>query len=395
MKEQPPVMSEDETLDAALAGRSLARFGDGELRLALGGSCISQIADEALTAELCAILAEPDGAALACIPNVAAVPSTKAGDWRVYGSPRYTRLYGPGPFGSAFITRPDSAPWIDRPDYWAKVALMWEGRDVVLVIGTDRSLRVEELIGAASVVVVEGPRRDAFAQVDRIEADIVQAVSRSDVTAPIVLMCLGATATVLAARLARKGIHAVDFGHVGMFMRHAGAYRMQNDDLASPAYRAQLQAKHASIRWGKSGDSWAPEVLAWAKELGAETVLDYGCGRGTLKPAIPNLKVNEYDPGIPGKDKLPKPADMVVSTDVLEHIEPDRVDAVLKHQFDLAGRGAFMVISCRLARELLPDGRNAHLTVREPEWWIGQLARVGWKIARSENRKGLCVWLHK
>jgi hypothetical protein len=30
----PRVLSEDETLDAALAGRSLARYGDGELRIA-------------------------------------------------------------------------------------------------------------------------------------------------------------------------------------------------------------------------------------------------------------------------------------------------------------------------------------------------------------------------
>jgi hypothetical protein len=121
-------------------------------------------------------------------------------------------------FGSSFITRPDSAPWIDTPEFWADLASLWKGRDVVLVAGTERSLRVEQLVGVNDCRRVAVPRRDAYAEIDRIVEEI-------GLPAGPVLMCAGPTATVLAARLGKKGVQALDLGHIGMFMRHAGAYR--------------------------------------------------------------------------------------------------------------------------------------------------------------------------
>lgn len=396
MKEYPIVMDEDRTLAMADAGASIARFGDGELRLAAGHDCISQVATRELTRELREILAAPQERLLVCLPRFEQLPPHKREGWAPYRTAPFYRLLGPGPYGSAFITRPDSAPHIDRPDYWEAVRGLWQDHDVILVSGTDRSLTPLDMIESLRLMRVKAPARDAYAEIDRIEAEVVGLMDgRTGVNAPRVIICLGAAGTVLAARLAQSGVHALDLGHIGMFMRHAGAYRVQASDLASPEYKAQLMKKHASMRWGKDGHSWASEVTAWAKALGADSILDYGCGRGTLAEALKPRRIWEYDPGIPGKDAPPKPVDMVVSTDVLEHIEPDRLDAVLQHMFDLAGKGAFMNIATRPARELLPDGRNAHLIVEPGEWWLGQLARIGWKIKRSENRKGFCVWLAK
>lgn len=382
----PKVMSEAATLEAAIAGRSLARFGDGELKLALGKDCVSQARDKSLAHELRAILKGEAGGALVAIPNYRGTPRKDV--WDRYGTTDYARLFGAGPYGSSFITRPDNAPWIDAPAYWARVKDLWRGREVTLVAGSDRSLRAEDLAGAHAVRVVEGPRRDAWAEVARIEAEI-------GTPEGIVLLCLGATATVLAARLAAKGIHAVDLGHVGMFMRHAGAYAYQPDELASPQYRKLLRAKHAEKRWGKDGHSHAPEVTVFADALGAESILDYGCGRGTLAEALKPRRVMEYDPGVEGKDKPPKPADLVVSTDVLEHIEPALLDGVLGHLSRLAGKGCYLVIATTPAREILADGRNAHLIVQPPAWWLEQLARFDWTVERSEARKGFHVWLRK
>jgi hypothetical protein len=67
----------------------------------------------------------------------------------------------------------------------------------------------------------------------------------------------------------------------------------------------------------------------------------------------------------------------------------------LRHIFLLARRGAYLVIATRPARELLPDGRNAHLIIQPPEWWVEQLKKYGWTSIRTEQRKGLCVWLQK
>ena len=41
------------------------------------------------------------------------------------------------------------------------------------------------------------------------------------------------------------------------------------------------------------------------------------------------FEIKEYDPAIPGKDSLPEPADIVVCSDVLEHIEPNYLLNVL------------------------------------------------------------------
>lgn len=379
------ILSESETLTACL-GFAISRFGDGELRLAVGEGCSSQRADPHLAAELRAILASYRGFMVA-IPNFGKTPNKAI--WEKYAGGKFAALYGQDCYGSAFITRPDNAPWIDTPEYWARVPELWNERNVVLVTGDEKSFTPGMLAGARSVREVKGPRQHAYAEIDRIEEEI-------GTTADVVIMCLGATATALAARLSAKGVRALDLGHMGMFMRHAGAYRAPLDNLRSPAYARQLQTKHASMKWGKSGHSHAPELREFAKKLRAASVLDYGCGQGTLRPALaPELKVLEYDPGIPGKDKMPKPADIVACTDVLEHIEPELIDNVLRHQYQLAGRGAYLVIATRLARELLPDGRNAHLIVEGEAWWLAKLKQQGWRNIRHEMRKGLCVWLEK
>jgi hypothetical protein len=163
------------------------------------------------------------------------------------------------------------------------------------------------------------------------------------------------------------------------------------DALASPAYRATLREMHAERPWGDEGLLWVDMTLRLAREVGAQSVLDYGCGRGTFatrwhrKSEIP---VFEYDPGIEGKEALPVPVDIVVASDVLEHVEPEKLSAVLDHIFGLARKAVFLVVACRSARAVLPDGRNAHLVVQTPDWWRGRLARKGWAFQFISLRKG-------
>ncbi len=164
------------------------------------------------------------------------------------------------------------------------------------------------------------------------------------------------------------------------------------DELSSPAYRDLLSQKHGAKHWGGAGKSWAPVVAEFAERLGARTILDYGCGRGTLAPALPAWTVAEYDPGIAGKDALPAPADLIACTDVLEHIEPDRLDRVLDHIGQLMVKGAFLLIALSPSKVTLADGRNAHLIVEPAAWWIAKLRARGWNI-KTEMRKGLCVWV--
>jgi 2-polyprenyl-3-methyl-5-hydroxy-6-metoxy-1,4-benzoquinol methylase len=215
-------------------------------------------------------------------------------------------------YASSFITRPDSAPWIDTNEYWNRVHDLWRGKDVVLIAGDRKSLRAEEMTAeAASVREIKAPRQHAYAEIDRIEEEI------NGHNGPI-LMCLGCTATALAARLHRKGLWGIDLGHIGMFMRHAGIYNMIWIPLCSSKYRRSFGPSTSS----RNGDSAATGTLATCSEphlshsrdqrdgppdLEKVTVLDYGCGEGALKKALAPHRVQEYDPGIRGKDILPKP----------------------------------------------------------------------------------------
>jgi hypothetical protein len=212
-----------------------------------------------------------------------------------------------------------------------------------------------------------------------------------------VIICLGPTATVLAERLAKKGVHALDLGHIGMFMRRLDVdQHITMDDLLSPQYKSTLMLKHEQDRWGASGKSHEPEIRPWAKQLGAQSILDYGCGRGTLKEAMPDYDVREFDPGIPGKDMLPtEPADLLVATDVLEHVESDKLNATFCNFRKLARKGLFLTIATKPAKDILPDGRNAHILLRTPDWWLGQLKGAALVPVRTEQRKSLTVWIKR
>jgi hypothetical protein len=213
----PRVLDEASTIDEGLAGISLARFGDGELKLALGASAKSQAWHPELGPALKQVLKDTRGPCLPCIPNIAAFRGPKEPFWQAYRSPRYTALYDRGAqYGSAFVTRPDSAPHIDTVEYWERVIDLWRGQDVVLVRGSEKSLTAERLVGAHGVREIVGPRQHAWVERDSLFGQL-RRESRP------VIFCLGATATVLAWRLAHEGVHALDLGHVGMFLKKRGA----------------------------------------------------------------------------------------------------------------------------------------------------------------------------
>lgn len=204
----PHVMGENWTLDLVASGRSIARFGDGEFNLCLGRPCITQAPCESLAALLRWMLRAP-GECLVGIPRQGGGP--KAPFWARFDRPDVRGLFGVDHYASACITRPDSAPWIDRPDYWAKIRSLWLGKDVTLVRGSEKSLTAAMLAGARSVREIVAPAKNAFAKYGELLEDIG--------TPATAILCLGPTATALAYELSHRGVHAIDLGHVGMFLR--------------------------------------------------------------------------------------------------------------------------------------------------------------------------------
>lgn len=142
---------------------------------------------------------------------------------------------------------------------------------------------------------------------------------------------------------------------------------------ASPEYAAlQTQFHKQRPDYGTSGARYIDHVLQIAQRLNTRDILDYGCGKATLQKGIP-FPIQNYDPFIPEFSNSPVPADLVVCTDVMEHVEPEYVTSVLRNIHALTKQGVFFQIATRPASKFLPDGRNAHLIQENGNWWLEQL----------------------
>lgn len=123
------------------------------------------------------------------------------------------------------------------------------------------------------------------------------------------------------------------------------------------------------VDYGTSGWQWASTVKYLIQQSNSKSILDYGCGKQTLAQSLPHTKIVNFDPAIPGLDRPPSPADLLVCTDVLEHVEPEFIDHVLDDLARLTKKIALVTVATRPAEKQLADGRNAHLTVQPFLWW--------------------------
>lgn len=156
---------------------------------------------------------------------------------------------------------------------------------------------------------------------------------------------------------------------------------MKLERYITPEYRESQRKLHQRPKgYGGSGDKWADAVADICHSFGCESLLDYGCGQGTLAKALLQksdllIDIHEYDPAVDGKTTIEKYAtfDLVVCTDVLEHIEPDRLAVVIDHIFRLSKKLVFLVIATRPSNKFFPDGRNVHLIIQPDNWWLERL----------------------
>jgi cyclopropane fatty-acyl-phospholipid synthase-like methyltransferase len=144
-------------------------------------------------------------------------------------------------------------------------------------------------------------------------------------------------------------------------------------NLIDQQYQHQLSQLHQGGKFDNGYKAY-PIVKDFLLQYQPTTLLDFGCGQGGLIRAIvenhANIKCDGYDPGNKNFNQLPSQIyDAVVSTDAIEHIEPVYLDETLRTISNKIGRCGFFRIACYPAKKQLPDGRNAHLIVKLPEWW--------------------------
>ncbi len=125
-------------------------------------------------------------------------------------------------------------------------------------------------------------------------------------------------------------------------------------------------------------------ILPLFKEYSIDTVLDYGCGGSdweaknfdaeTNNSAIEYFNLQNAYKYEPARDIDERQnVDCVVSFDVLEHIFISDVPTVLRDILSYANKLVILNIACYPAAAQLPNGENAHITLRNYNWWKGML----------------------
>lgn len=207
----PPVAGEFETLGAVLSGKSLARFGDGELKLMHGQGYFREPPSMALGGELLRVLRRPDPNCIVGIPTMDP-NGPKYENWIRHAN-RFAGVLRPGmKYYSAFVTRPDSAPWIDVCDFARTFEALWRGKVTTVVSEPGNKILTAVRMSCRKLKRVTCPSNLAYSEIDRLEEESIKTKNE------IVLISCGPTATCLANRLAARGLHAVDVGSAGGYL---------------------------------------------------------------------------------------------------------------------------------------------------------------------------------
>lgn len=112
-------------------------------------------------------------------------------------------------------------------------------------------------------------------------------------------------------------------------------------------------------------------------DLNILSVLDYGCGKSKLLDLIKKnkkIKIYRYDPAIKKYSKLTKnKTDLVICTDVLQHVPLYDLDRVLK---EIKSKGIYILfyIKCTNHKTKLPNKTYANCTVYDKKWWLEKLS---------------------
>jgi hypothetical protein len=132
--------------------------------------------------------------------------------------------------------------------------------------------------------------------------------------------------------------------------------------------QAKLYHQEDKIWQGTSIINYIPKINQIIKDKDIKTILDYGCGKAKHHPKEWNAI--KYDPAIKEYQNKPQDKyDLVISTDVLEHIPVENLKQTIDEIFGYSNKWVFVSVCCRKAEAILPNGYNAHATIESAKWW--------------------------
>jgi len=161
--------------------------------------------------------------------------------------------------------------------------------------------------------------------------------------------------------------------------------------MISKEYKKTLLDIHNSSPFGKR--SKVPRYLEeFINKIKPTSILDFGCGKGRLVQRLqedfPNISITGYDPGNLNfdVDLEQVTVDLIISTDVLEHIEPEHIDKTLDY-LSTRSKYIYHLIALSPAKLVLPDGRNAHLILESSDWWRKKFLDLNYRIIKEDYQE--------
>lgn len=218
----PHIASVDETIDEIVNKRSsIARFGDGEIKLAAGKNITFQVNSPKIRDKMREVLSsDVDGLMIGVadiFENKERYDDATNLHWKKhlaqFRSVWYRYLIKGKKYYNASMTRQYMGlrHKEESADIFAHIKRIWDSRDVVIIEGELSRLGVgnDLLDNASSVRRILGPSREAFSKYD----EILDEAKKLDKNV-LILLALGPAATCLAYDLHKLGYQAVDIGHV-------------------------------------------------------------------------------------------------------------------------------------------------------------------------------------
>ena len=219
----PKVATIDETLDEIINNnKSIARFGDGEIRLINNENISFQQPNEELSKRLREILNSDDENILIGLPDVFSFKDiNKSVRQRklfykkeiVLKYDSYKVIKNDKKYYNANISRPylEYKDKSNTESIFNKLKTIWNNKDIIIVEGEGSRLGIGNDLfdNVKSISRILCPVRDAFDKYDFI-LNKCKEISKDK----LFIIALGPTATVLAYDLAKEGFQALDMGHV-------------------------------------------------------------------------------------------------------------------------------------------------------------------------------------
>lgn len=218
----PKVESVNDTIDEIVNNkRSIARFGDGEIKLAAGKDISFQDNSKKIRDKMREVLSSDADGLMIGIADIFDDCKQFDDSTRDYWKKHLARFRGVWYKylikGKKYYNASMTRQYIglrhkeESGKIFEHIKKIWDGRDVVIIEGEKSRLGVgnDLLDNAKSIKRILGPSRQAFSKYDEILEEAKKVDKNS-----LILLALGPAATCLAYDLHMLGYQAVDIGHI-------------------------------------------------------------------------------------------------------------------------------------------------------------------------------------